>query len=178
MSVRKQAPGWQRAKSEPAGEGAGSGIESWQPSQGLNFVYTHRCSTVLVQSASLPVLCCPYRESRPTHLHFIEAVPHPSLIDHHITHHYHKLWMKLNLSARSTRSITLFVPERPSARVGLALHWSLWSLPTRALHVVVSLSFTVSFRPKKPELAPASSFQKNGPPLPETWDENGLMTLD
>lgn len=42
MSLRKQAPGWQRgkSKSEPAGEGAGSGIESWQTSQGLNFVRT------------------------------------------------------------------------------------------------------------------------------------------
>lgn len=83
--------------------------------------------------------------------------------------------MKLIASAGSARSITLFVPVRPSARVHLALHWS---LPTLALHVVVSASFTVSFRPKNRELAPAFVLPEERPPLPETWDENGLMTLD
>lgn len=74
---------------------------------------------------------------------FQEALPSQP---HHSPYHalHHKLWMKLIVSARSTRSITLFVPVRSSARVHLALHWS---LPTRALHVD-SLSFIVSFRPK------------------------------
>lgn len=113
---------------------------SWQTLLGLNFD-THHQTTWKILTVHTKKVHSHIFILLGARLHSLIA---SSPITHHITHYYHKLWMKLIVSARSTRGITLSVPVRSSALVDLALHWP---LPTRALHVV-SLSFTVSFRPK------------------------------